>query len=141
MEQVLAAGGFRGGLTESHGGVTIHGRASDALDSLARTLGLGWSIQGGQLQFTRGREPVPGYAPVISPTTGLVGSPEHGAPDKKGGPPLLKLKCLLLHSIVPGASVVVKSANVNGTFRVESVEHSGDSHGGDWYSSLEVQGT
>jgi hypothetical protein len=99
---------------------------------------------------------------LLSPETGLIGSPEKlrddsialygtqnrkketikvvGATGKKyrksvgGG---YKIKSLLQPFVEPGSVVQVKSDTINDVqFRVVEVEHVGDTHGNDWYSNI-----
>lgn len=139
LEEQLAAGGFRGGAVQFAHGYTAHGKAALELDGLMRSIGLSWSIQDGALQILRGTDPAPGRAVLLTPDTGLVGSPEHNAPDKKGKPPLIKFRSLLQPQIRCGGTVEIRSAAIRGQFRVESLDHSGDTASGEWYTSGEVQ--
>jgi hypothetical protein len=118
-------------------GFAAHGNAAGAFDQLTRKLGLTWSIQDGQIQVLDGSQPAAGTAVLLTPETGLVGSPEHNAPDLKGGPALSKAKSLLNAAIKCGRTVAIQSAQVNGQFRVESVEHDGDTAGQNWYTTIE----
>jgi hypothetical protein len=139
LDEVLGAGGFRGNLTQFAHGYTAHGKASAELDKLLKTAGLSWSIQNGALQLLKGDAPAKGQAVLLSPTTGLIGSPDHGTPDKKGKPSKLIVKSLLQPQIVCGGRIEVQSAAVKGQFRVEALEHSGDSTEGDWLTKIEAQ--
>lgn len=139
LEDELGRGAFRGGLTQFAHGYTAHGKAGLELDKLLRTVGLSWSVQDGALQILRGSDPAPGRAVLLTPDTGLVGSPEHNAPDKKGKPPLIKFKSLLQPQIRCGGTVEIRSAAVKGQFRVESLDHSGDTASAEWYTGGEVQ--
>jgi hypothetical protein len=140
LEAVIAAGNFRGGLTQFAHGYTLHGRASVELTTLLRTLGCTWSAQNGALQIQRGTSPVPGQFPLLSPDTGLVGSPEHAAPDRKNAVPLVKAKSLLQPSLVCGGAVAIQSQSIaQRQFRVESLEVTGDTASTDWYSTVEVR--
>jgi hypothetical protein len=135
----LAKGGFRGSLTQFAHGFTAHGKTVRELDRLLRTVGLSWSIQDGALQVLRGAEPAPGTAVLLTPETGLIGSPEHNAPDQKKHPPLLKFRSLLQPQIRCGGVVDIRSASVNGQFRVEALDTVGDTASTDWYSNGEAQ--
>lgn len=139
LEQALASGGFRGNLTQFAHGYTAHGKASAELDKLLKTAGLSWSIQNGALQLLKGDAPASGQAVLLSPSTGLIGSPDHGAPDKKGKPSKMLIKSLLQPQIVCGGRVEVQSAAVKGQFRVEVLEHSGDNMQGEWITKIEAQ--
>lgn len=120
-------------------GYVAYGPASRELDKVLRAHGFTWSIQDGELQILREGETAGVLVPELSPDSGLVGSPEMAAPEKKGGAPLLKARCLLRPAIRPGGTVVLKSQRHNGSFLVRKVEHVGDTAGGDWYTNW--QGT
>ncbi len=125
-------------------GFAFLGTAREALDSVTSRFGLDWSIQNFDLQIlerrtTSSRQPV-----VITPDTGMLGSPEPiddlgtNLLDDKARPGY-RVRCLLNPRIEPGIRVVVASRDVpESTFRAITVEHSGDTRGLDWHSVVEV---
>lgn len=124
------------------GGVFLHGyaatgRAVRELDRVSRVLGLEWSIQDGQLQLLEPDEPAQKEVLVLSADSGLIGSPDHKMAEDKKLPPLLRAKCLLNGGIRPGRLVKIEARTRTGFYRVESVEHEGDTHGSDWTTSWE----
>lgn len=128
----LRAGDVEGALTEFLGGTTLSGSASQEMDRLTRSLGLEWSIQNGELQVlelgtTNGAQVV-----KLTPTTGLVGSPEVG---DKG---VVKAKALLEPSLRPGRGLRLESQLLNGDFVCRKVLHQGDTHGPTWYTEVEA---
>lgn len=128
----LGEGDFRGGLTEFTKGFAAAGQSSDVFDSLMRTLGFQWSIQDGQLEISKEGEPVDDQVVVLSPTTGLVGSPEIG---DKGA---VKIRSLLQPGVSTGRLVQVRSALIDGAFfQVEKTTHYGDTWGAEWYTDIE----
>jgi len=118
-------------------GFAAFGPASTSLDKVAKAMGLEWSIQQGALQFRKPGEPAQTEAVLLTAQTGLVGSPTLKPPDAKGGPALLKVKSLLNSKLIPGNIVNVQSEQVAGEFIMRTVEHSGDSHGSDWFTEIE----
>lgn len=122
-------------------GVALFGSASEKFDKLVKSIGYTWSIQQGALQLTKpGEPPAPTTAILLSPSTGLIGSPDHAPPDKKKKPSQLKVKCLLNPKIRPGSIIVVDSAGVKRSeFIVQHLTHSGDSHGSMWVTEIEAQ--
>lgn len=130
---------FRGGRTTFRNGFSANGDAIDVLESLLKSAGFTVSIQNGALQILQGGAAVPTSAVLLSSSTGLVGSPELGTPEKKGQPPRVKAKSLLQPKIVCGGVVELQATGFKGQFRVETVEHSGDTDGGEWYTSLELK--
>jgi hypothetical protein len=74
---------------------------------------------------------------VLSPTTGLLGSPEWSTPNKEGKPPTLKVTSLLLPQILPGRRVQLDARAAKGVFKVQQLNHQGDTHEGDWRTEME----
>lgn len=125
-------------VTQFVNGYTLKGKAVDALDVLLNSNGYEWSIQNNRLQVLKEGETVLEEAVQLSPETGLVGSPEHGSSEKKGGAGMVKLRSLLQPRLRPAGKVIVESEGVRGTLRIQSVDHRGDTAGSDWYSELEA---
>jgi hypothetical protein len=114
-------------------GYVVSGLWRDEMNRLVKSIGYTWSTQNETLQVL-----LPGAAstaaiPLISPDSGLIGSPEFGTPEKKGKPALIKFTSLLMPSL-PGALVRLRSARYNGIVRLKTVEMNGDTHGGEWYT-------
>lgn len=137
--QAFKKKGLQGGFDSFAHGFTASGDAQSDLDGIIRSAGCTWSIQDGQIQILTGDQDISGTAEVLSPDTGLVGSPEMGSSDKKNGPKLLKVKALLRPQIRPGTAFQVESAGIRGQFRAEKVTHEGDTFGGDWFTSIEAR--
>lgn len=104
-------------------GATLTGRASDALDTLALSVGAEWSIQDGELQFLprgRGR---PDEAILVSSHPGsrnLIGEP---APTSDG----LSARALLDGRYLPGRRIRLESEQFRGVYLIRQVEHVLDS--------------
>lgn len=124
-------------LKQYSGGATLHGPSRDQMTKALRGTGYGWSIQDGALQILRDTDTRAGFAEIVSPSTGLVGSPEYGASHEANKPPVLKFKVVLRPGLVPGGRVKVESAEVNGFFRLTKIIHTGDFRDNDWYSECE----
>lgn len=118
-------------------GYAAFGPASQVFDKLIAAAGLRWSIQNGAIQVRRKDAPVQATAFRLSAESGLLGSPEYAAPDKKKGPTVLKVKALLNPKLLPGYIVALDANTVKGEFLMRTVEHQGDSHGADWFTLLE----
>lgn len=116
-------------------GFTAHGATAAVLDQVVRSIGLNWSVQDGEFQLLGPDEVLDLPVPEITPTSGLVGSPEMGSPTKKGKPALVKFKALLTPT-KPGSKVKLKSERYDSYVRVESCTFTGDTHGGDWYTEI-----
>jgi len=120
-------------------GYSAHGPVSRELSRLLTGLGLDWSVQDGRLQVLAPGESVAGQVAVeLSESSGLVGSPEHGSPDKPGKPAVLKVKSLMLPDLRPGARFALVSRVATGGYVAGRVEHSGDTDGGEWYTTTEA---
>jgi hypothetical protein len=113
------------------GGV-LSGQVSQIVTELTASLGLSWSIQNGALQFLPLAQPLAGSAVLLSPNTGLVGSP---SVDNKG---VLTAQTLLIPDLFPGRIVELESERLSGAFRVDKAKYSGDTAGDDWYIDLEA---
>lgn len=134
----LRRGDFAGANKIFLGGFAAAGRSVVYLDQALKAAGIEWSIQDGTLQLTDPGKATQERAYVLSADSGLVGSPDHGAPGKNGEPPLLKARCLLNGELRPGRAVSIDSVGRSGFYRVETVEHSGDTHGADWTTTVEA---
>lgn len=119
-------------------GYVAHGPASVELGKALAAAGYQYSIQDEQLQILKADEGTALMIPDLSPQSGLIGSPEFGTPEKKGAKPLLKVRCLLNGNIKLKCQVFVRSSRHNGPVRVEHLEHTGDTAGGDWYTDFEA---
>lgn len=151
LEQQLATLRPRGGLTQYVYGTAVSGVASEALYRLLSAVGLNYSVQDGQLQvLADGASISNGQIFLLSSSSGLVGSPEigeesvqtaPGAAKTAGKKHVLKVKSLLNHQLTPGSQVQIQSANLNGAYRIEKLEHRGDTHGGDasWITEMECR--
>lgn len=123
----------RGGKTQEIKGIVLTGLVSDLIDDAAKTLGLEWSIQGGQLQFLEPTATTEDLPIRLTLDNGLIGSPEFG---EKG---IVKVRTLLNGDIFPGRRLEIISFQVDGFFKAIKVMHTGDTWGGDWYSDVEAQ--
>lgn len=127
------------------------GAPAAALSTLCARLGLEWSIQDGALVLVKAggvaassAAAAQQLAALISPETGLVGSLEKQAlrkqvPGAPATPAAQKRygwqgKCLLNGVLAPGDPVALEAASLprRTIFRLEQVEHVGDTHGHDW---------
>lgn len=134
----LTRGDLNGAIDTFAQGYTANGPTVRELDRVMKAAGLEWSVQDGKLQILKAKKTTDETAIVLSPASGLLGSPDHGAPEKGGFPSLLKAKSLLQAGLRPGRSMKIESSSIRGFYRVEKVTHEGDTHGGEWYSSVEA---
>lgn len=120
-------------------GLSLQGPSSREMTRLLKPHGMNWSIQDGRLQILKGDQSREGQALIISPDTGLVGTPEFGAPPQSKEPPTLRFRMLLFPELTPGGKIIVQSKPVQGLFRLEKVLHLGDTRGKEWYSDCEAR--
>jgi hypothetical protein len=124
-------------------GFAAHGRTMKEGDRLLASIAAEYSVQDGRLVITEVAKPTTEPAVVLSAETGLLGSPDHGAPEKVEGEPapvsLLKAKALLNGELRPMRAMRLETASRSGFYRLETVEHSGDSHGQDWFTAVEAR--
>jgi hypothetical protein len=114
------------------GGTVLYGNAADELDGLCRSADLEWSIQNGVLQILTRGEALRDEVIVLSPSTGLIGSPTLSSDG------VLHAETLMIPDLFPGRRVQVRSENVSGVFRVETCEYVGNTAGnGDWGVTIE----
>jgi hypothetical protein len=128
-------------------GYVIHGPAKDALEDVCLNMGAEWSIQNGLLQIlakggTDGSDP---SGLLLTARSGLIGSPERlrqiqDDPNAEKKPSGYTIKSVLVPTITPGGYIAVQSRNIirPTAYRVENVEHKGDTHGDEWTSTTEV---
>ena len=114
-------------------GVVLKGNPMHHLVDLAKSCGLEVSVHKGVAQWQVLGQPLGGQAYVISADTGMIGSP---SVDTAGN---LNFECLLIPGIKPGASVQMQATYVTGTYRIISVETTGDTSGNDWKHSVEAR--
>ena len=115
--------------TQFASGHVLQGKASDELTRVLAPFGYRWLIQDGRLQILRDDQVRPDEAVLISEDTGMIGSPERGAPDTSGKAPILTIEMLLYPELTPGAQIQVQSKTIDGVFRIEKVTHVLDTHG------------
>ncbi len=123
-------------------GSAVSGNAARMLTDLCRSGGLEWSIQDGVLQILDKNKPLVQQAVLLSPDTGLVGSPavDYSASSKtKKGGITVKAKTFIIPELAPGRLVVMKSRFVTGGFRIEEIEYEGDTAGEAWYAHLTLR--
>jgi hypothetical protein len=122
-------------------GISMHGPTRDILTRLLAPYGYSWSIQDGTLVVLADGKLRPGEAILVNEATGLVGSPERSVPDKPGARASVSFETLLYPEIAPGMAVKLESRFINGVFRVKEVGHEGDSHDGEWKTTVKADPT
>ncbi len=140
-------------------GKVLFGNARNYLRSAAQTAGSSWSIQDGKVNFVPNKSYLPGQQIMLTPTSGMVGTPYQTTDG-------VNVKCLLNPLINIGGRVYIDNStilqqklnleqiaaargdvkqinaltprrlNVDGSYRVYVLEHLGDTRGTDWYTTV-----
>lgn len=111
-------------------GKAMFGMSRDYLRRSADTTATTWSIQDRKVQFVKRTGLLPGQAVALGSATGLVGVPEV---TNEG----VYIRSLLNPLLVIGGQVQVSgSTDADGIYRILVVEHTGDTHGNEWYSTI-----
>jgi hypothetical protein len=116
-------------------GYSVQGPVMRSIDRLAKSIGYTVSVQDQTLQILLPGHALDAEVPEISPTTGLIGSPQTGTPEKKGGPALVEFRSLL-QPTRPGAKVHLKSARYDSDVRVKKCSFLLDTHSENWYTDF-----
>jgi hypothetical protein len=133
LKQLALSGTLPGGTKTFVNGVTLSGSASKEMQKLVRSAGLEWSIQDKKFQLLEAGKTLQSTAIVLTPATGLIGSPTISNDG------VLTFTSLLNSDILPGRQLVVASTQVQGTFRVERCTYEGVTKGQPWYVSGEAK--
>lgn len=126
-------------------GYVLEGPTRTELTRLLAPFGFTWSIQDGKLQIIHDEEMAPGAEREISVDTGMIGDPSFSFPQpsakapKHRKRPTMSVDTLLYPELVPGLAVRVKSDEINGRFKLDTVTHAGDTHGDDWTTTVEAK--
>jgi hypothetical protein len=114
-------------------GFVASGPAHRVLDGLlrggqvdGRGAGLRWSVQNGVLVISRRGQPVQTRATVLSPSSGLLGSPTAGDRGE------VTAKSLIQPGLDPGRVVKLESTDYDGGYVVRAAAISGDTQGDAW---------
>jgi hypothetical protein len=134
-------------------GFSFYGSGRAALEKVAAAAGWQWSIQNGALQIVPRGQTTKRQIITLDATSGLLGYPkrERKLPPQAhqradGSAPSIRhvtlsprrridgwrVKSFLLPELNPGDPINLQSRTIKGEFRVERLQHFGDSDGGDW---------
>jgi hypothetical protein len=113
-------------------GIVLSGNGFTELTRLLKSAGYTWSVQDGEIVVVRGGASY-GSAVLLSPTTGLVGSPSPAADHH------VQARSLLQPDLLPGRQVRFETEHVTGFYVVDSSVFSGDTAGQDWYVDIEAK--
>lgn len=112
-------------------GFAYSGRVKGLLDRLTRDVDYKWSVQNNEIQIVPRAEGTGEEAAFLSAETGLIGIPNK---TEDGW----SFVSLLNRKIAPGRIVRIQSRETGpGDFRVVKAVHEGDTHEGDWKTTVE----
>jgi hypothetical protein len=103
-----------------------------ALAEILLPLGYYYTIQGGVIYVLNESSTAPGNVPLVSPSTGLIGSPTR---TKKG----CNVPSVLNSAIIAGRGIQVQSQFFNGLYRNAVVEHKYDTDGLIWRTDAQCE--
>ncbi len=110
-------------------GITLTGDVETRIDEVVDKMGLEWYIQDDKLHVLPPDEPSEDIGILLTPNTGLIGSPVERE-ESKGGGKFLEFTSLLRAQIKPGVSLRIQSRDVDGFFKVRKATYSGDNRKG-----------
>jgi len=127
-------------------GYSFMGPVKDALDELVDSLQSEWTYQDGVLKVIPLDETDETKAIVLNATNGMLGVPEKFEDkEKKSSKERPKkgfvVRSLLLSSANPGGTLILTSEKLgifNHLFKIDSVEHVGDTFGAEWGTRMKV---
>ena len=120
-------------------GFSASGLASSIVEQITSKQGLEFSIQDNETQILEAAEDTGEEAIVLTPSTGLIGSPRIGLigkdASKKDG---IEFKALIQTTrFKPGRKVQIKSREVDGFFKILKSKFAGDTHAPAWFVTCE----
>jgi hypothetical protein len=123
------------------GGYSFIGSVSEALDQLGEQFSFNWSIQNGEIQILNKNKSTGKQIIFLSSTTGLVDNPEEVILTKdlkKRVNSEYKVVSLLQPQIEVGDLIQIESKLLNGQYKINELEHKGDTRGNEWYTTMTV---
>lgn len=126
------------------------GLSKNVLDKVCESNNLTWTVQNGIIQITKPNEAISTVAHLISPQTGLIGSPkkltlseknsgnapENSQKNKANGG--WEIRYFLNAAIGVNDLVKLQSKKASGVFRLKSVKMEGDNMNGDWLCTAQL---
>lgn len=112
-------------------GAVLSGPTSRIITDICRSADIEWCVEDGYPTFVDLNMALAGKAVVVSPSSGLVGSPSVDAEGK------LTCQTLIIPGLRCGRLVQVNAAMVKGQYRIEKITYDGDTSGNNWYATIE----
>jgi hypothetical protein len=117
-------------------GLTLDGQSAKVLNDILRGVGLGFSIQNGQLQILRTGGANDQPAVQLDYSSGLVGIPQLGEKTDKA---TIKFQCFVQPEIVPGRRILLlEPKSVKGTYVCQTVKPKGSNFDNEFYDHIEA---
>jgi hypothetical protein len=113
-------------------GSALSGNAERLMTDICRSADLEWSVQDGVIQILDRGTALNEKAVLLSPDTGLVGSP---TVDHKG---VVSATAFIQPDLRPGRKVAFDSLDFKGGYKIGDCEYTGDTAGNDWYCKMEL---
>jgi hypothetical protein len=129
-KEIATAALFDGG-RQYPSGIVLSGNGWTQLTRLLKTAGYTWTVRDGEIVVVK-RGSSYGTAVLLTPDTGLIGSP---TPANDGR---VSAQALLQPDIVPGRQVEFGARHVQGHYLVETAEYVGETAGQEWYVQIEA---
>lgn len=104
-------------------GFTHGGPTRLAMDRVCKAINASWFIRDGLIVVTEKGKSTQETAPLLTPQTGLIGSPERIEGGRK-----VRFKALLNPGIAVRRQVMVKAADVDGAYIMQRVRHYGSNY-------------
>ena len=120
---------------KAQGGVSLSGRNKTILDELTAKQGLEWSVQDNVLQILPKDQDNGLQAVLLTPETGLVGSPVKREVEGGLG---VEFKALIQPRLVPGRLVRIESREIDGDYKLVEVQFAGDTHADAFYAAAKA---
>lgn len=114
------------------GGWAHQGLWRQAMVEILLPLGFYWTIQGGVIYVLNVASTAPGNVPLVSPATGMIGSPTR---TKKG----CNVASVLNSAIIAGRGIQVQSQFFNGLYRNAVVSTKYNTDGTDWRTDAQTE--
>ena len=113
-------------------GITVSGLSKKIIDNIVGKQGLEFSIQDNETQILDPATDTGEIAILLTPNTGLIGSPQLGIVDEniEG----IEFKALIQTTkFRPGRAVKIESKNFTGLIRISKSKFTGDTHSPNWF--------
>jgi hypothetical protein len=117
---------------KAQSGIALSGGSKTILDDLAAKQDLEWSVQNNTLQVLPKAKDSGLRAVLLTPSTGLIGSPVKREIDNGPG---VEFKALIQPQLIPGRLVKIQSREIDGLFKLNAVAFQGDTHGQAFYAN------